>query len=374
MARLRFGLIGTGFIGRAHAIALHAVGAVFNDLEAPVCELLADVSPEAAAREAAGLGFRRSTGDWRELVRDPAVDVVDICTPNHLHREMALAAIAAGKHVYCEKPLANTAAEAREIATAAAAAGVHHHVGFNYIRNPLVRTARELIRAGEIGEVTSFRGYYLEDYMRDPATPWTWRCRRSLAGAGALADLGSHLINAAHFLIGDIARVNGTLHTVHPERVDPATGQRRPVENEDTAQALVEFANGVNGTFEISRVAAGYKCGLGFTVFGTKGTLDFDQERMNELRLYTDGAPPGQRGFRTILAGPEHPDYRQFCPAPGHGLGINDLKVIEVRDVIRTIGGHGDPWPDFAEGHRVQQVMEAIEASHAARAWVDVPA
>jgi len=374
MSRLRFGLIGTGFIGRAHAIALSSVGAVFNDVEAPVCELLADATPEAAAREARGLGFRRSTGDWRQLVTDPDVDVVDICTPNHLHREMALAAIAAGKHVYCEKPLANTAAEALQIVEAAEAAGVHNHVGFNYIRNPLVRTARELVRAGEIGEVIGFRGYYLEDYMRDPATPWSWRCRRELAGAGALADLGSHLINAAHFLIGGIARVQGSLRTVYPERPDPATGRQRPVENEDVAQALVEFANGVSGTFEISRIAAGYKCGLGFTIFGTRGTVDFDQERMNELRLYTDGAAPGQRGFRTILAGPEHPDYRQFCPAPGHGLGINDLKVIEVRDVLRAIRGDGDRWPDFREGYRVQQVMEAIEDSNAARAWVDVPA
>lgn len=409
MTRLRFGLIGTGFIGRAHAIALNSVGAVFNDIEAPVCELLADASDAEARRGARELGFRRSTGDWRKLVEDPDVDVVDICTPNHLHREMALAAIRAGKHVYCEKPLANTAAEALEIADAAGKAGVHHHIGFNYIRNPLVRTARDLIATGGIGTITGFRGWYLEDYMRDPATPWSWRCRRSLAGSGALADLGSHLINAAHFLIGPIARVQASLQTVYPTRPDPRTGQPQPVENEDIARALIEFAptktpnpvpgtrlagsgkgetpngvpgtgfavsgsSGVMGTFEISRVAAGYKCGLGFTIFGTGGTLEFDQERMNELRLYTDGNVPGERGFRTILAGPEHPDYGRFCPAPGHGLGINDLKVIEVRDVIRAIGGDGPRWPDFHEGHRVQRVMEAIEESHAARAWIDVNA
>ncbi|MBM4195477.1 MAG: Gfo/Idh/MocA family oxidoreductase [Gammaproteobacteria bacterium] len=373
MAGLRFGLIGTGFIGRAHAIALKAVGTVFG-IEAPVCELLADTTTDSAAQAARALGFRRSTGDWQALVADPQVDVVDICTPNHLHREMALAAIRAGKSVYCEKPLANTAGEALEIVQAAEAAGVRNHVGFNYIRNPMVRHARELIRQGGIGDVCGFRGYYLEDYMRDPATPWSWRCQRSLAGAGALADLGSHLINAVHFLLEPVARVQGKLQTVYPVRPDPRDGRPRPVENEDVARALFETGSGIPGTFEISRIAGGYKCGLGFAVFGTRGTLTFDQERMNELRLYTDGSPPGERGFRTLLAGPEHPDYAAFCPAPGHGLGINDLKVIEARDVLRSFAGEGDPWPDFREGYRVQRVMEAIEQSHAAGGWVSVPA
>jgi len=374
MARPRFGLIGTGFIGRAHAIALNAVGAVFADQEAPVCELLADTTADSAARGARALGFARSTGDWRALVADGAVDVVDICTPNHLHREMALAAIAAGKHVYCEKPLANTAREAAEIAAAADAAGVRHMMGFNYICNPLLQLAREMIAAGELGEVYAFRGSYLEDYMSDPAVPWTWRCDRALAGSGALADLGSHLINLGHFLLGDIARVQGSLQTVHAQRRDPASGQLRAVENEDIARALVEFESGLPGTFEISRVGTGYKCGLAFSIFGTRGALEFQQERMNELRHYDAAGPAARSGFRTILAGPEHPDYRPFCPAPGHGLGYNDLKVIEVRNVLRAIAGGAPGWPDFHEGARVQRVMEAIEQSHASRSWTGVPA
>lgn len=372
MTPLRFGLIGSGFIGRAHSIALHEVGAVFPDVVAPRCELLADSTPEVASRAAAALGFARSTGDWRELVADPAIDVVDICTPNHLHREMALAALAAGKHVYCEKPLANTAADAREIAEAATRSGRRHLIGFNYICNPMLQLARQMVEAGELGEVFEFRGCYLEDYMSDPAHPWTWRCVRELAGTGALADLGSHLINLGHFLLGGISRVLGNLQTVHAERHDPATGAMRAVENEDLAQVLVEFAGGTRGTFEISRVATGYKCGLRFAAIGTRGTLTFDQERMNELRHYDVSSSPGRRGFRTILAGPEHPDYRPFCPAPGHGLGYNDLKVIEVRNVIRTVDSAADGWPDFMEGWRVQRVIEAIERSHAARGWVEV--
>ena len=372
MARLRFGLIGSGFMGRAHSVALSSVGAVFPDIESPVCELLADTSEERARSAAGALGFSRSTGDWRALVRDPEVDVVDICTPNHLHHEMALAAIEAGKHVYCENPLALDIGEAREIAAAAKKSGVRHLIGFNYICNPMLQVAREMVSAGELGEVFSFRGRYLEDYMSDPQSPYTWRCKRVLAGSGALADLGSHLVSMARFLLGDISRVNGSIQTIHKRRKDPASGQQLEVQNEDIACALVEFTSGATGSFEISRIATGVKCGLGFRLFGTKGSLVFDQERMNELGFYSGSDPKGRRGYRTILAGPEHPDYAQFCPAPGHGLGINDLKVIEVRNLIRAISTGERASPDFQEGLVVQQVMEAIEGSHAQGTWVKV--
>jgi predicted dehydrogenase len=372
MAGLRIGLIGSGFIGRAHAIALSAVGSVFPDVEAPVLELLADHDAPRAAQAAAALGFRRSTGDWRQLVADPSVDVVDICSPNHLHREMALAALAAGKHVWCEKPLALDVAEAREVAAAAAASGKRHLVGFNYSRNPLVRVAREMIAAGELGAVTGFSGQYFEDYMADPAVPWSWRCQRRLAGAGALADLGSHLIDMAEVLLGPIDSIIARLETVYGERRDPGSGAMRQVENEDIANALVRFTAGASGTLAISRVATGCKCGLAFAVFGTKGSIAFDQERMNELRVYSSADAAGRRGFRTILAGPEHPDYRWFCPAPGHGLGINDLKVIEARDLIRAIAEDRAAVPGFDVGLRVQLVMDAMERSHAAAAWVQI--
>jgi predicted dehydrogenase len=374
----RIGLIGTGYIGRAHAIALSTVGTVFADVEPPVLELVADTDPDRAARAARELGFRRSTGDWRALVADPDVDVVVVCTPNHLHRDMALAAIAAGKHVSCEKPLALSATDARQMASAADVAGLCHLVGFNYACNPLLQTARELVGAGEIGEPIGFHGRYFEDYLSDPGLPFTWRCERALAGSGALADLGTHLINLAHVLLGDLGRVMARLSTVIGERREATTGRVRHVENEDTAQVLVEFANGVPGSFDVSRVATGYKCGLGFDLFGTRGSLRFDQERMNELQLYRNDDRAGVRGFRTILAGPEHADYRSFCPAPGHGLGINDLKVIESRNLLAAIARRRvDPrasgaTPDFHEGARVQAVIEAIERSHAAQAWIDV--
>jgi predicted dehydrogenase len=372
MKHYRVGLIGSGYIGRAHSIALQEVGAVFPEVATPVCEILADRDAAQAARSAAAMGFRRSTGDWRELVADPEVDIVDICSPNYLHREMALAAIAAGKHVWCEKPLALDAAEAEEVAAAAARAGIVHLVGFNYSQNPLIRLAQSMIAAGELGTILGFSGRYFEDYMADPAVPHSWRCERRYAGAGALADLGSHLVDMAEVLLGPVESVLASLETVHARRRAPATGEMREVENEDTARALVRFARGFGGSFEISRVATGYKCGLAFTVFGTGGSLSFDQERMNELRHYDSADSAGRRGFRTILAGPEHPDYAHFCPAPGHGLGINDLKVIEARNLLRAIADGAPARPGFEIGLRVQRVMDAMERSHASGAWTKV--
>lgn len=365
-------MIGAGYMGRAHAIALHAVGATFGPQYEAACTTLADHSIESAQQAASALGFARAARDWRELLEESAVDVIDICAPNYLHREMALAAISAGKHVYCEKPLAIDVSGALEVAQAAQRSGLCCAIGFNYICNPVLQLAREIVAAGELGDIVGFRGRYLEDYMSDPQAPFTWRCEQRLAGAGALADLGSHLINLAHFLLGPIARVVGALQTVHQQRFEPGSATSRVVENEDIAQALLEFASGVRGTMEISRVATGYKCGLALRLQGTRGSLSFDQERMNELRLYRSDDPAGRRGFRTVLAGPEHPDYAAFCPAPGHGLGINDLKVIEVRNLIRAIRAGVSASPDFAEGLRVQQVMAAIEASHVQGRWVQI--
>ena len=371
-ARLRFGLIGSGYMGRAHAIALHSAAAAFGADYAVECATLVDATPQRAQEAAQALGFAGGSADWRAVVADPNIDVVDICTPNYLHAEMALAAIAAGKHVYCEKPLALDLQQSQAIVEAARRAQVVNAIGFNYICNPMLQVAREMIAAGELGDVVSFRGSYLEDYMSDPGVPYSWRCQRKLAGSGALADLGSHLINMAHFLLGPIARVSANLQTVHKQRVDRSSGEQRPVENEDMTQALVEFSSGLPGTMEISRIATGYKCGLAVEVHGTRGTLLFDQERMNELKFYSGADRAGRRGFRTILAGPEHADYAAFCPAPGHGLGINDLKVIEIRNLIRAIRAGTDASPDFTEGLRVQQVMSAMELAARQRGWVDV--
>lgn len=369
MSGIGFGLIGTGFMGRAHAIALHQIGAVFDDVARPRAACVADADEERAARAARELGFERGSGDWRDLVSDASIDVVDICTPNHLHFEMALAALESGKHVYCEKPLALTVDEAERLADAARRSGLVHGVGLNYTANPMIRTARDVIRSGEIGEVLHFTGRYFEDYMASPDAPFTWRCERRLAGSGALADLGSHLVNMLRYLVGPPRRVAADTHTAVRTRRD-ASDAVRAVQNEDVARAFLELDSGAPATLEISRIATGRKCGLTLEVFGTLGALSFDQERMNELRLYAAGDPPGRAGYKTLLAGPAHGDYARFCPAPGHGLGINDLKVIEMHDFTLAVQQKTPFYPDFDEGLAVQRVMQAIEDAAAERAWI----
>ncbi|WP_413615024.1 Gfo/Idh/MocA family oxidoreductase [Halomonas cupida] len=374
MKTLKFGLIGTGFMGKAHAIALKAAPGVFSLPAIPVCELLADVDEAVAARKATELGFARSTGDWRMLVQDPHVDVVDICAPNFLHKEMALAAIAAGKHVYAEKPLALSATDAAEMVAAAESAGVRTLVGFNYIRNPATQLAREIIASGEIGELVHFRGRHNEDYLADPSSPLDWHSRRATAGAGALGDLGSHILNMAEYLTGQhVEEVFGQLQTVTNRRpLADGSGGSGAVENDDQAQALLRFDGGLIGNIETSRIATGRKMGLAYTVTGTRGSLVFDQERMSELQLYTSEGPEGRRGFRTLLIGPEHPDYAAFSPAPGHGLGYNDQKIIEIRDLVEGIVSGQPLYPDFSEAWRVNRMIDAIEASHAEGCWMRI--
>jgi predicted dehydrogenase len=357
-------------MGKTHAFGFANVARVFSLPDEPELTVLADVDADRAAHAARTLGFARSTGEWRELVADAAVDIVDITTPNLLHKEMALAAVAAGKHVYCEKPLAPSVDEALEMTLAAEKAGVVTAVGFNYLKNPLLKLAREIIESGEIGEVRAFNGIHAEDYMTDAESPWSWRLDPA-GGGGALADLGSHIIATARYLIGPIEEVLGDTVTVIASRPIAAGAQeRRPVEVEDIGRAHLRFANGCSGVVEASWVATGRKMRHDFEISGSKGALAFSQERFNEIELYLTGDQPGQRGFRKIFAGPEHEPYGAFCVAPGHQLGFNDLKTIEVRDFLLAIAGEPTGHADFREGLEVQRTVEAIYRSANEARWV----
>lgn len=373
MQRVRIGLIGSGYIGRAHAIAFAQAPSVFPLKGRLVREMVAEITPELARQKADELGFHRSTGDWRRLVADPDIDVVDICSPNYLHKEMALEALRHGKHVYSEKPLALNASDAKEMAIAASVAGVKTLVGFNYMKNPTASLAREIIASGEIGEVVHFYGTHNEDYMADPQAPIHWHCLKASAGLGALGDLGAHIVNMAHFLVGDIEQVCGDLQTVITHRPEVAGSEAMvAVENEDQAHAMLRFTCGARGVIETSRIACGRKMGLSYVVTGTKGSLAFTQERMAELKLYRHDEPAARQGFKTILLGPAHTDYAPFCGGAGHGIGFNDQKTVEVRDLIDAIATGGPLWPDFEEGWRVSQVLDAIALSHAKGRWVAV--
>ena len=363
MKSLGIGLIGTGFMGKAHALAFGAAKAVMGDVPDSHLAVLCDTPADKATQMADQFGFAHVTDDWKSLVTNPDVDIVSITTPNTLHFDMAITAVKAGKHVYCEKPLALTLDQAREMRDTARAAGVKTMVGYNYIKNPAFTHACRLVQSGEIGDIVHFRGWVDEDYQADPALPWTWRAKLSDAGLGALGDLGCHLVSMAYGLVGPIESLIADMHTVHATRpLADGTGCAN-VENEDIASALVRFANGVQGSLSTSRSAWGRKNRLAWEVHGTKGMICFDQERMNELQIYCNTGDTSQLGFTTILTGPEHPPYGQFCPAPGHQLGFNDLKVIEATALLRAIRDKHAAYPDFDHAYEFEKTIHAIAQS-----------
>ena len=375
MKQVRIGLVGTGYIGRCHAIAYAQAPTVFPLDAELVLEYLAEITPELAEKKAKEFGFNRFTGDWRDIVQDPNVDVVDICTPNFLHKEIALEAIANGKHVYSEKPLALTAEDAKLMYEAAKKANVKTLVGFNYIKNPTTQLAREIIVNGEIGEVVHFYGTHNEDYLANKNTPLDWHCVKEKAGLGALGDLAAHIVQMSQYLLGqDIRAVIGDMQTVIKNRPNPHNVQERlAVENEDQATALVRFDNGCMGTIETSRIACGRKMGLSYVITGTKGSISYTQERMAELKLYLHDEDPARQGFKTILTGPLHPDYKNFCVSAGHGIGFNDQKTVEIRDLVNGLASpEGVLYPDFEEGYKVSRVLDAIALSYHQKRWVNV--
>jgi predicted dehydrogenase len=367
--KLRLGLIGSGFMGKTHVFGFAAAARVFDLPFEVEFRTLADISMSLAEPAAAALGFANASEDWRSLASDPDIDLVDVTAPNALHKEMALAAIAAGKHVYCEKPLAPLAKDAREMADAAETAGLKTQVGFNYLCNPMLALARDMIVSGELGEIRSYRGVHAEDYMTDASSSFTFR--HDPAGGGALADIGSHALATAEFLLGPIARVMGDCVTAIGERPD-GKGGRRAVEVDDIGRAFLRFEMGATGTIEANWIAAGRKMQHDFEVYGTKGALAFTQERFNELHFYCAADPQGRRGFRRIEASPDHPPYGRFCVAPGHQLGFNDLKAIEVAGYLDAIAGKRPEPFNFRAGFRIQTLVEAIQTSSRAGRWLKV--
>jgi predicted dehydrogenase len=358
---LGIALIGTGFMGKCHALAWRNVAAVFGGPHHRL-EVLSDVTQEAADSFAQQFGFQRATAQWQEAIADPAVDVVSITAPNGLHRPMAEAALLAGKHVWLEKPMALTLEDAEAMAALAADhPGQVTMLGYNYLRSPAFQAARKMIGNGEIGKPLAFRGVYDEDYSADPDLPWSWRMTHEGGGLGALGDLGCHLVSQMIALMGPVTEVVAQTQIAVPFR--PSESGPKPVENEDSAIALLRFASGAHGSFATSRVARGRKCRLQWEVHGSEGTIVFDQENMNELWIHR----AGEAGFVRHLTGPEQPDFAAFCPAPGHNFGFNEQKIIEARDLLVAIAGPPNKGPDFAQGLEIERVIHAMAKSNGDR-------
>jgi predicted dehydrogenase len=383
---LRVAMIGYAFMGAAHSQAWRNAHRFFDLPAVPELAVLCGRNGAAAAAAAQRLGWRESATDWREVVARDDIDVVDVSSPGDTHRDIAIAALESGKHVLCEKPLANTVAEAEEMVTAAEAArqrGVQSMVGFNYRRTPALALARDLVSQGRLGRIYHVRAQYLQDWIVDPDFPLVWRLQKDKAGSGALGDIGAHIIDLATFLTGDRLRgVSGTLERFVDRRPLPekSTGlsgsggeETGEVTVDDAAAFFGRTESGALATFEATRFATGRKNAMRIELNGSEGSLAFDFERLNELQVYDGGVAPADAGFRRILVTePDHPYAGAWWP-PGHGLGYEHTFVHEVADFVRDVGAGRPPSPSFDDGLYVQQVMDAVERSAAsASSWTEI--
>ena len=381
--KLNIAMIGGGFMGKAHAMAYAAMPMFFWPAPAlPVRKVVVDVSQELADDARDRFGFEEASTDWLSVVQRDDIDVVDICTPNNMHAEMAIAAAKAGKHILCEKPLSNTLEDAERMATVVRESGVISMAAFNYRRTPAIALAKKLISEGKIGEIRNFRGTYLQDWSADPDGPLSWRFQKSVAGSGALGDIGTHVIDLAHHLVGPISSTMAMTKTYIVDRPIQDSGfdalgasekksdaPRAPVDVDDEVSALLRFENGAIGSLEASRNAFGRNNFITLEIHGTQGSIHFNYERRDELQVMFADDPADTRGFRTIYTGPAHPYGEGLWPIPALGIGYSETKIVECFDLISAIANNEQPSPNFDEALRVERVAHAIAKSAETDRW-----
>lgn len=381
--QINVGLVGYQFMGKAHSNAYRQVAAFFPDLEAvPVMKAICGRNEEAVKAAAKQFGWESYETSYEALVKRDDIDLVDVCVPGNMHAPITIAAVEAGKHVLCEKPLANTLAEAQQMLAAAEKAGVVHMLCHNYRRAPAVQLAKRLIDEGALGRIYHFRGTYLQDWIVDPEFPLVWRLRKEIAGSGVHGDLNAHLIDLARFLVGEISEVCGMMETFIKERpqlaaIDDRLGgtaaaERGEVTVDDAAAFLARFENGALGTFESTRFALGRKNYNRFEINGSAGSVAFNLERMNELELYLQSDREDARGFRTILCNEGvHPYAGAYWPS-GHIIGYEHTFINTVHDLMQGVARGQSPEPNFVDGVKNQAVLEAAEISARERRWVAI--
>jgi len=373
MAQLNVALIGYAFMGRAHSNAYRQVSPFFSPRLRPCLKVLCGRTRDKVESAAREYGWEEASTDWEAVVRRKDIDIVDVATPGDMHAPIAIAAARAGKVVFCEKPLANSVADAKRMLAAVTKAGVIHMICHNYRRAPAVMLAKKLIDDGALGDIRHYRGTYLQDWIVDPAFPLGWRLDKAKAGSGALGDIASHSIDLARFLVGEITEVSAGLETFIKRRPLPENPKRSgAVTVDDAVMALVRFDQGAIGTIEATRMAPGRKNYNRFEINGSKGSLAFDLERMNELEVYLASDPPSIRGFRRVIVTESgHPFVKAWWP-PGHIIGYEHTFTHTVYDLLEAIADNRVPEPNFNDGVKNQQVMHAMEKAAASRRWVKV--
>jgi predicted dehydrogenase len=381
--KLNVAMIGYDFMGRAHSNAWRQVARFFADAPfEPVLKVLVGRTESKVAEARERLGFAEHATSWHSVLSRADIDVVDICTPGDSHAEIAIAAAEAGKAILCEKPLANTLADAERMLAAVQRAGVVHMLCHNYRRCPAVALAKQIIGAGDLGELRHYRGVYLQDWLVDPEFPRVWRLQKARAGSGSLGDILSHTMDLSRYLVGEPSEVSGLLKTFVAERPLPGAGRssevrpgetaRAAVDVDDAAAALVRFEGGAVGYYEGSRFAPGRKNHHRVEINGSKGSMVWDLEQMNELELYIESGPAS--GFRRIsVTDPQHPYVAAWWP-PGHIIGYEHSFTHTIYDFIRAIAAAEPPRPNFEDGVQNQRVLDAISRSASSRRWEKVSA
>lgn len=387
MEKLNIGLIGYRFMGKAHSFGIDAAHFFFNNGVQPVKKVICGRAENLVKQAAEEFGWEEYCTDWEKVVTRTDLDVIDIATPTNLHKEIALAALKAGKHVFCEKPLALSAMEAKEMLNAAEKAGVVHMLGHNYRRVPAIALAKKMIEEGKLGEIYHFRGVYLQDWIMDPSFPVTWQLDKKIAGAGPHADLNSHVVDLARYLVGEFDRVVGMEETFIKRRPKAAVGEKlntmltadgkvdsefADVTVDDTTAFLAKFKNGAVGTFEASRFAGGRKNHERIEINGSKGTLVFNFERMNELEYWSKEDDLEIQGFRTIMVTEGcHPYISAWWPA-GHVIGYENTFVNQFSDFFNAIKENKKVEPNFYDGWKNMQVLGAVTKSIESLTWEKV--
>lgn len=387
MKPIRVAVLGAaGWMGKVHVMAYQTFPHFFGVSQGTAeVAMLVVTNPHVSADLQQRAPGARIVQDWRAAVADPQIDLIDICLPDFLHFEVAKAALLAGKHVYCEKPLANTAQEARELADIARQKGVITRVGHAFPCNPVHHLARDIIDAGEIGQITMFRGCQHVDMYGDPNAPFMWRADGRKAPTGIVGDTGSHVFSFMDFLVGRVSRLIADNLIVTPRRPrieGLAYGEQVrldgseewvEVTNPDATNVMCRFENGASGLIHFSRVATGRKFMQTYEIYGTKGSLAYSYDEVNRLRFYSMDDRTGRQGFRAIDVGPENETFKAFLPLPNFSLGYNETKIIEAAEVIGSIVSGQPKWPTFETGHHICQIVDACMASSAAQQWVDIP-
>ncbi|RKN80474.1 Gfo/Idh/MocA family protein [Paenibacillus ginsengarvi] len=381
MNEVRVGMVGYKFMGKAHSHAYRDLPMFFPNAPRPVQKVICGRNEADVKTAAVQLGWEEAVTDWRELVVRSDIDLVDINAPSDAHKEIAIAAAKAGKHLFCEKPLALTLADAKEMLAAAEAAGVKHMVGFNYRFAPAVQLAKKLIDDGRLGRIYHFRAAFLQDWILDPDFPLVWRLDRNVAGSGAHGDLGAHLIDMGRFLVGEMTEVVGMSETFIKERPLPssmtglsakgsANKVKGPVTVDDATLFMARFGCGALGSFEATRFAGGHRCTNSFEINGSLGSVKFDFERMNELQVYFTGDDPDVQGFRRVLATDPAHAYSEAWWPPGHTIGYEHTFIHETLELLEALQENRQPVPNFHDGVLCQAVLEAVERSIDEKRWV----